>query len=353
MRFSQMTVCADLYGCPNRCLHCWLGHTPNGRMTTDDLTRIAAAFQTYTDCLEVDTWYREPDFSAEYRELWALRSALSQKVTPHFELASVWRMVRDEHYIPWLREMGVQTVQLTLFGDEETTDCYTGRRGAYRDILTSVDLLLENGILPRIQVFLYKDTISGLSHVESLVERLHWVERCEKAGGRFSLFLHQGSCEGAAEMLYERWITGEDVAKIPPLLLSYTYDHLGKTTTEEVFGLPESVWWDTLASAPVQENPVSDSPVFFVDSHFDVYPNLSAPAIWWKLGNLWEDGVERVLENYKNNRSIAQHVMTTVPLGEMVRTIGNPTSERLFTQGDYTAYVLNQFCKYHLKEGQP
>ncbi len=26
---KSITLCVDLYGCPNRCKHCWLGHMPN------------------------------------------------------------------------------------------------------------------------------------------------------------------------------------------------------------------------------------------------------------------------------------------------------------------------------------
>ena len=118
---DSLTVCLDMQGCPNRCRHCWMGHGPNGHLTEDDLRFVHDAFRPHARVLELHTWTREPDFRDDYRELWALRAALSDVVTPHFELMSVWRAARDPAYVPWLREMGVRRMQLTLFGGEALT----------------------------------------------------------------------------------------------------------------------------------------------------------------------------------------------------------------------------------------
>ncbi len=350
MTFSALTVCADMHGCPNRCRHCWLGHGLNGQISMEDFGKIAEAFHPYTASLEMDTWYREPDFAPNYRELWKLRTSLSDRVTPHYELCSVWRAVRDPEYIPWLAEMGVREVQLTLFGDEETTDCFTGRRGAYRELLGTMELLLAKGLLPRVQVFVYKDTIAQLAHVDGLIDTLALPERCRAWGGEFHLFLHQGSCEGAAAGLYENWITPAEVAAIPERLLDYTRRYFGKSTVAELFGEPESAWVERLTDAPPMGSPVSDTPVFFVDGRFDVYPNITTPAKWWRLGNLFADGAAVVVENYRQNRSFAQEVMVNVPLGEMVRAVGNPDSGRLFTWGDYEMWVLHRYLEIYGKD---
>jgi len=36
MKFEKITACLDMYGCPNRCKHCWLGNTPNGKLSVED-----------------------------------------------------------------------------------------------------------------------------------------------------------------------------------------------------------------------------------------------------------------------------------------------------------------------------
>lgn len=125
--FKRITVCLDMYGCPNRCKHCWVGHSSNGNLTKDDLIFVAEKFRPFTNALTVYDWYREPDYRDNYQELWDLCSRLSDVRENHFELISVWRIVRDREYVKWLSALGLKKAQLTLFGGQEKTDLYTGR----------------------------------------------------------------------------------------------------------------------------------------------------------------------------------------------------------------------------------
>ena len=133
--FKKIIVCLDMYGCPNRCKHCWLGGTPNGKLDIDDLKFVANEFRPFKDNLEVSDRYREEDYNDNYRELWQLTTELSNTKTPHFENISYWRMVRDHEYAKWLVSLGVKAAQLTIFGDEATTDYFVGRKGAYKEML--------------------------------------------------------------------------------------------------------------------------------------------------------------------------------------------------------------------------
>ena len=90
---------------------------------------------------------------------------------------------------------------------------------------------------------------------------------------------------------------------------------------------------------------MSETPVFFIDSKFNVYPNTSTPSPQWLLGNLMSDGAETILENYTESRSRAQQTRLNVPLCELVLTQGDPTSQRLFLEDDYIELVLNRYCR--------
>ena len=90
---------------------------------------------------------------------------------------------------------------------------------------------------------------------------------------------------------------------------------------------------------------LEDAPVFYVDRNFDVYPNITAPAPFWRLGNLRTDGAEAILQTYLDSASPAQHAALTVPVREFVRAYGNPDSERLFGQSDYLEFLLNRWCR--------
>ena len=229
-------------------------------------------------------------------------------------MLSVWRLVRDPEYVKWLSSLGLKAAQLTLFGGETTTDSYTGRKNAYREIIEATDILIENHIAPRIQIFLNQENIDEMP-------------------------------VGENEKLYPIRVTPAEVQKIPKRLAGYTLKHFHKENLIDVFGKTEQELYEALLSDHSTASYVTDKPVFYVDAHFDVYPNLTCPAPFWLLGNLKTDGVEKVLENYVQNRSLAQSVRITVPVCELVKAQGNPASQRLFGKNDYINYLLNTYCQ--------
>ena len=347
--FSKLTVCLDMAGCPNRCRHCWLGHTPNGRMTDEDLRFVAAAFRPFADVLEMAGWYREPDYTDDYRGRWALEQALSDEHAPHFELVSFWRAVRDTSYVPWLWEQGVRVCQLTLFGGREMTDCYVGRRGAYDEVVETVEILLKQGMVPRIQVFVDRENIREMDGVMALVREREWETRCAVAGVPFALFVHQGSCDGENAKRYAVRVTPEEVAMLPEEMVAHTLRYTGKACLENVFGRTEAAWYAALVDSDEVAVLTELRPVLLVDGDFDVYPNSTCPAPYWRLGNLKTDGAAAVLARYREGGTLAQQIRRTVPLGEIIRAVGQAESLRLFTRGDYIHWVLNRFCEREMQ----
>ena len=345
MRFKEITICLDMYGCPNRCRHCWLGVTPNGHMPVSEIEAAAELFGPFAEGVQVYDWYREPDFRDNYRELYALCNRFSHRPIEHFELVSFWRLVRDKEYAEWLVSLGLKKAQLTIFGGEETTDHYIGRKGAYSEILEAIEILMKNKISPRIQTFINQENIGELEHIENLIRGLDYENRCRSFGGEFSFFLHQGSCDGENEKLYDVRVTPDDLVKIPPLLEAYTLKHFGKHNIMEVFGETEGSLYEKLIGDASTSSYVSSSPVFFVDKDYNVYPNISAPAPHWRLGNLKQDGAGTVLENYVESNSAAQHARMTVPLCEIVKAQGSRTGRRLFGRDDYIEFLLNRYCR--------
>ncbi len=334
-----------MYGCPNRCRHCWVGHSPNGHMAVGDLEMIAAKFKPYAYEFEIFDWYREPDFNDNYKELWELRKQLSDKITPHYELISVWRIVRDNNYVKWLVSLCMTKAQLTLFGGEATTDYYMGRKGAYWEILQAIDILIENKISPRIQVFVNKNNIDELPLIEKLMLENRLSERCIDFGGEFACFVHQGSCDGENAKLYDVRITQDDLKNIPPLLSEYTLKYFHTNNLNDIFGQTEQNLYNKYIKDTSTRSYVEDDPVFFIDSAYNVYPNITTPAPYWCLGNLKESSPEEIIQNYLNERSVAQTVRRKIPLNEIVKQCGNPNSMRLFGEKDYITFLLNQYCE--------
>jgi len=336
MQFEKITACLDMAGCPNRCRHCWLGNTPNGCLTTDDLQFVAQAFRPFATSIEVASWYREPDYLPEYKELWALENELStSRQVFHYELMSIWRAVRDDSYFPWLKSLGVEKMQLTLFGGKENTDYYTGRKHAYDEIVKAVELLKDAEITPRIQVFVNQDNITDLQAVVDLIHKYDITEA----------FVHQGSCDGENIKLYDRRVTPADLGIIPQELVDLSLCHYNANSLTDIFGKTEKELVEELSDSTETKSYVSETPVFFVDKDFNIYPNITTPAPHWKLGNLKSDGAEAVLSCYCNSESPAQKARLTIPIGKMVRRHGNPDSLRLFVKSDYYDPIIKSWCE--------
>ncbi len=348
--FEKITVCLDMAGCPNRCRHCWLGVTPNGRLDAEDLRYTAEAFRPHARGLSVFSWYREPDYLNNYQELYVLENRLSTTVTPHYELMSYWRAVRDPAYVPWLRTLNMKACQLTLFGAEETTDDHCGRKGAYQEILQAAELLLENGIAPRFQIFVHQKNVDELPFLEELFQKKEYARRVKDIGQELAVFVHQGSCDGESEKQYEIWLTPESVKRIPETLAASTLKHFQKQDLSDVFGQTEEALYQPLVNDASTQDFVSNTPVFFIDKDFYVYPNITTPYPWWRLGHLKTDGCEAILQKYIGNASPAQRIAKTISIGDMVKACGDAGSQRLFLKEDYLSYLLNRYCRAHWQE---
>ncbi|WP_297639212.1 radical SAM protein [uncultured Clostridium sp.] len=333
MRFEKITIGVDMVGCPNRCKHCWIGHFKNGKLTEEDLKDIAKSFRKYTDFLDVYSWFRELDYSENYKSLWMLDKELSKNSIPErFELLSFWRINRDEEYVKWAYEIGVRRCQLTFFGLEEKTDYYIGRKGAFKELINATEILLENKIAPRWQMFVNKNNIHEVQKLIELSENLNLKKRCRAIGEEFELFVHQGSCDGENEKLLNIRVTEEDLCYIPK-------------EYGDRFGKPEKILYRELIKDDSVLNLATKTPVFYITSEFDVYPNYTGIEEAWRLGNLKEDGLEKILNNYINNKSVAQHCRAIIPFNEMVKEYGNSEGNKLFDKDDYVMYILNNYCR--------
>ena len=178
-----------------------------------------------------------------------------------------------------------------------------------------------------------------------LINEKELERRCLEAGGEFKCFVHPGSCDGENAKLYDIRITPDDLEKIPPQLRDYTLDYFNIGKLSEFYGSTEKKLCEELWNDSGVHNFIEESPVFYIDGSFDVFPNITAPTEAWRLGNLKQDGAESVIGNYLSNRSLGQHTAASVPVSELVRKCGDPDSLRLFDKGDYLIYLLNKYTQ--------
>ncbi len=328
---EALNLVVDMYGCPNRCLHCWLGHMPNRKMKDEDDLFIINYFKPYFKNITYYSWVREPDYCENYRQRWIRDNEISIGIPPkRFELASFYRIVRDKEYIKFLKEVGTEVVQLTFFGLERLTDKYIGRKGAYLELLNATNILLDYGIAPRWQVFINEENKDEIVSLLKLSENLELDKRCKAIGKEFKFFVHSGSCDGENYKLYPIRLTRNSV---PQEIIPYFLNYDKNFTEEELF---YSLQQD---NSYIQLN-YKENIVLNISNNFDVYFNFSHMKEDWLIGNLLRNTPKELLYRIKEKKVKALEVAKEITIGELVLKYGDKHSKRLFEVEDYKEYLL-------------
>lgn len=328
---KSLVLAVDMYGCPNRCRHCWLGNMPNKKMNPQDDAFIMDYFRPFFKNIAFYSWIREPDYCDDYRHRWRRDNDISVGIRPQrFELASFYRLVRDKDYVKFLKEVDTKTVQLTFFGLESLTDKYIGRKGAYTELLTATDILLQNGIVPRWQAFINEENKDEMIPLLRVAEKLCLKERCENIGGKFTFFIHSGSCDGENYKLYSKRITKASIPReIIPNFLNFDKNETEAELCERL-----------LTDDSYLSFAYGDTVVLYISNTFDVYFNFTHMKPDWVIGNLYKDSPEELMYKIINKKVKALEEARQITIGELVSRYGDKQSQKLFEASDYKIYLL-------------
>lgn len=333
---THVGLAFDMHGCPNRCRHCYLGPGDNRTLTEEDVRwgvsrfrQFLAGKSTPVREMSVATWFREPDFSNDYRKLYELERELGDGDPKRFELLSVWRLAHDDSYAQWAKSVGPDTCQISFFGTGKTTDWFCRRKGAFDDAITASERLLNVGMKPRWQVFLTTKLLPELNALLDLVDQLHLRERVRDLDGDFQIFLHSPGPDYEARKIEEFRPTSGQVAGLPDAILMPTRRHFKTDVlwhTEEVLysqildtdgpgntwdGMPEDLW-------------------FFVCNNWDVFSNVGTLEPWYCLGNLKQEPVESIVKRFEEDDVLGLQVQFRDPSIALARRYGNPKGQRIY-----------------------
>ena len=331
MENRQLNLVVDMHGCPNRCLHCWIGHMPNRTMKQDADKYIVDYFRPYFERIAYYSWLREPDFCNDYKDIWQSDIDLSINTVPQrFELASFYRIVRDKEYVPFLKDVGVEKVQLTLFGLEETQDRYVGRRGAFRELLRATDILIEEGIIPRWQCFINEENRTEILELLDMADKIR-ANKCPE----LEFFVHEGSCDGENRKLYPIRIKK---SHIPRELIPYYLGYATLMTESECCNALENDM-----SAPCFHN---DGDITLnISNTCDVYFNFTHMAKPWVIGNMHMIAADELVRRIIEEDTFAINKLNQVAWCELVKKYGNFNSEKVFQLGDFKMFLVNEYLE--------
>jgi MoaA/NifB/PqqE/SkfB family radical SAM enzyme len=356
---DRIGVALDMHGCPNRCRHCYLGYGNNRKMSDDDLRWAVAQFRHYLaendtgiESLSVSSYFREPDFSDDYRHLYELEVELRDGPPESYELLSIWRLARDKEYAAWAKSVGHDTCQVSLFGMENTTDWFYRRRGAFHDALTATERLLDIGMKPRWQLFLTKKLLPEIDDFLRLVERLRLRERVREIGGGFQLFMQLPGPEHEGRKIEYLRPTAEEASSLPDEILKASKKHLGR----QVLWQTESKLYASItedgADLPKNENILSEpeSFWFFVMNNWDVYSNIGTLEPWWRLGNLKEDTVAIIMQRFEHDEIPGLDILYRYPPEKLADEYGDPEGRKIYSgKTDLLSLYHAKHCEKILK----
>lgn len=331
---NKLSLVVDMYGCPNRCKHCWLGHMPNRKMADKTDEQLIEYFKPYFENITYYSWLREPDYCDDYRQRWMKDNEISIQGRPmRFELASFYRLVRDKEYVKFLKEVGVKKVQLTFFGLETMTDFYIGRKNAYNELLLATDILISNGIAPRWQAFIFEDNKNEIVKLLDVIDKLNLYERCASFGEEFKFFVHAGSCDGENVKQYPIRIQKEN---IPKQLIPYYLEYDNILEEKECVKLLSESYEKIVFEA-------TDDIVLNISNDMNVYFNYTHMTKPWIIGNILKDDAKELVRKIVEGDTYALNMIRKCSYSELVKRYGDATSTKVFTLDDYKMYMVNRY----------
>jgi hypothetical protein len=295
--------------------------------------------------LSVTTWFREPDFGDDYRELYDLESELSDGEPTRYELLSIWRLAHDDTYAEWAKSVGPDTCQISFFGMQETTDWFYRRRGAFDDALIATERLLRAGMKPRWQVFLTVKLLPELNEFMALVDQHRLRRRVRELGTDFQLFMHPPGPDYEARRLEPLRPTADQVADLPVAILAPTRRHFG---TDVLWQTEEALCSQIRGGDDAERgrDHLPDMPWFLVCSNWDVFANVGTLEPWYCLGNLQHESFESIVRRFEDDVVLGLQAQFRESSVRLVERYGDPQGQKIYSgQEDLLTLYRARHCE--------
>ena len=328
---KHLNIVLDMHGCPNRCKHCWLGELPNNCLDDEYAEFIVKIFKPYFKEVTFYSWLREPDYCNDYKTRWIKDNELSSVKPQRFELASFYKIVRDSEYAKWLKEIGTKKVQLTFFGSEKTTDEFVGRRGAYQELIKASEILKDNDIEPRWQIFIYETNKNEVIELLKIAKEMEIKE----------ILVHEGSCDGNNRKLYNIRINKNN---IPDEVKPYYLDYPNILSEKECINILKN---DESYFVPHNNDEIT----IIITSDLNIYFNFTNPSPVWKIGNIKDDDIDDIVRKIVEEDILALIMARSVRIKDLINLYGDTKSDKVFSVEDYKMFLLNNYLdeNYNLK----
>lgn len=344
---EELQIALDMGGCSSKFKYSEFLLDKQSKLQIDDLDLVYELFSQHTKKIAIYSWYKEPDHLSNYQELFEKEQKLSDlDIYIRPDTISIYRLNRDSSYVGWLKEQGIKKAKVTFVGLESNSNYFIGRPGAYKELLNALNILVDNEIIPEIEIIINKKNLSDLKKLLALIDKMEIKQRVEAFGGKFIIYAKVGRPTGENLKNIAYRITEKDLWQIPEKLLLET-KKIDKS--DILFGMPEHKLYEKYIKKAEYINIKKNKLKLYIDYRFDVYFLNTNP--YFKLGNLKQNQVNEILDNYMNNKSFIQNVSVSIKINELVKEFGNQNGIWLFKEEDYLLYLLELYCqKYYCKK---
>ena len=341
-------VTTSIHGmpCTNYCQHCWVqGSVRKPRMPFDQIVFILEKLALLKEHVPAVGFflYDEPTNHPQFVEI--------------IERAAELGLLHEDFFIPtngsilarssddtWkrLKDAGMNWLQFTLYGLEQTHDQFAGRRGAFQNVITAANRATEHGIGWYVGVIFHAgnanelaDTIEYARNLDpSGNARVGWYSFFWQGRGRSARRPRAADFDSLPETVRknDRWI--EEREAVRRILESHDM------------------------SARSAGEPICDSLVLEVDHDMQVFcggacdsggiagavPELRQE---FALGYLGRDGLLPLLEAYQRRPPRVLQVLTDVTWGELAERYGDRENDEIYYLTDLP---LHKWAAAHLLE---
>jgi len=308
-RFDFIGLELHISGCPNACRHCKDGGSPpyGELMSFDDAKWVVEQFISLTNSYppivkDIEACvYHELTAHPEFLSLWEYCAKFAENPADSYSALptngyGIARAANYRQILKRLREIGTETVSLTLHGLEEHHDWFVRREGAFRDIFLASEKAAESGLKVYFNIFLDRRNTKDFV---GLLDFIHKFEDNIKDKVSLSVSVPAFVVSGRLRA-YESQLRPmlSHLEPLQPDLATFWEPPYDKYT--------ERFWTEKILSQPIDPSlkqgfsDVSDGVGAFilaVGRFFDVYQrpyNFDLPPV--KHGNLKTDGLAAILD---------------------------------------------------------
>ena len=164
---SALTLNLHAMPCTNACAHCWVqGSARKPRMPFEQIAWVLGQLAGLKGQGIAPGFFLFDEPTHHPRFLDILQRAADLDLLPEgFFVATNGSILahRPDAYWEAVRQAGLRSLQLTLYGLEATHDAFAGRTGAFRDVVTTARRGLAHGMELVIQVIWHADNTAELA----------------------------------------------------------------------------------------------------------------------------------------------------------------------------------------------